>query len=179
MAVIMKKGRLILEVRPDAVPVRPSRKSKVGLPPRGPNCRRLPKVDIDFERPDVINCLVKSGRRRQALPAGDDEIRKPHRRADQPGEPRGQALRPRWDREILSIELGELIDLLPVEGLNISLTGFQIPEIDVLMADMAAPKADPADTLNRLGIVLKRRPDSESLSDMKSPGVLILNRFPT
>jgi DNA modification methylase len=52
-----------------------------------------------------------------------------------------------WDREILSIELGELIDLLPVEGLDISLTGFEIPEIDVLMADMAAPKADPGDTL--------------------------------
>jgi DNA modification methylase len=52
-----------------------------------------------------------------------------------------------WDREILSIELGELIDLLPVEGLDISLTGFEIPEIDVLMADMAAPKADPEDTL--------------------------------
>jgi hypothetical protein len=61
MVVTMKKGRLILEVRPDSVPIRPSRKSKVGLPPRGPNCRRLPRVDIDFGGPDVINCLVKSG----------------------------------------------------------------------------------------------------------------------
>ena len=26
-----------------------------------------------------------------------------------------------WDREILAIELGELIDLLPVEGLDISI----------------------------------------------------------
>jgi hypothetical protein len=50
------------------------------------------------------------------------------------------------DREILSIELGELIDLLPVEGLDISLTGFEIPEIDLLLADMAAPKAHPEDT---------------------------------
>jgi DNA modification methylase len=52
-----------------------------------------------------------------------------------------------WDREILSIELGELIDLLPAEGLDISLTGFEIPEIDLLMADMATPKADPEDAL--------------------------------
>jgi DNA modification methylase len=51
-----------------------------------------------------------------------------------------------WDREILSIELGELIDLLPAEGLDISLTGFEIPEIDLLMADMAAPKVGPEDT---------------------------------
>jgi len=42
-----------------------------------------------------------------------------------------------WDRETLAIELGELIDLLPVEGLDISLTGFETPEIDLLLADMA------------------------------------------
>jgi ParB-like chromosome segregation protein Spo0J len=29
-----------------------------------------------------------------------------------------------WDRETLAIELGELIDLLPAEGLDVSLTGF-------------------------------------------------------
>jgi hypothetical protein len=39
-----------------------------------------------------------------------------------------------WDREILAIELGELIDLLPVEGMDVSLTGFEAPEIDLLLA---------------------------------------------
>ena len=42
-----------------------------------------------------------------------------------------------WDREILAIELGELIDLMPAEGFNVSLTGFEAPEIDLLLADMA------------------------------------------
>jgi ParB-like nuclease domain len=36
-----------------------------------------------------------------------------------------------WDREILAIELGELIDLLPAEGFDVSLTGFEAPEIDL------------------------------------------------
>jgi hypothetical protein len=43
-----------------------------------------------------------------------------------------------WDREMLAIELGELVDLLPVEGLDISLTGFETAEVDLLLADMAA-----------------------------------------
>ena len=42
-----------------------------------------------------------------------------------------------WDRQLLSVELGELIDLLPIEGLDISVTGFEIPEIDLLMAGRA------------------------------------------
>src|SRR5260370_22351011 len=33
-----------------------------------------------------------------------------------------------WNREMLAIELGELIDLLPAEDLEVSLTGFEIPE---------------------------------------------------
>jgi DNA modification methylase len=44
-----------------------------------------------------------------------------------------------WDREILAIELGELIDLLPMEGFDVSLTGFAAPEIDLLIKDMASP----------------------------------------
>jgi DNA modification methylase len=50
-----------------------------------------------------------------------------------------------WDREILAIELGELIDLLPVEGMEVSLTGFEAAEIDLLLADMASPKPCPDD----------------------------------
>jgi DNA modification methylase len=55
-----------------------------------------------------------------------------------------------WDREILAIELGELIDLLPAEGLDVSLTGFEAPEIDLLLADMAPSRLDPEDVLPAL-----------------------------
>ncbi len=46
-----------------------------------------------------------------------------------------------WDREMLAIELGELIDLLPAEGFDVSLTGFEAAEIDLLLADMAPPRS--------------------------------------
>ena len=52
-----------------------------------------------------------------------------------------------WDREILAIELGELIDLLPEEGFDVSLTGFEAPEIDLLLADMAPLRPEPEDML--------------------------------
>lgn len=41
-----------------------------------------------------------------------------------------------WNRELLAIELSELTDLLPVEGLDVSVTGFATPEVDLLLADM-------------------------------------------
>lgn len=50
-----------------------------------------------------------------------------------------------WDREMLAIELGELIDLLPAEGFDVSLTGFEAAEIDLLLADMTALKSAPED----------------------------------
>jgi ParB-like chromosome segregation protein Spo0J len=52
-----------------------------------------------------------------------------------------------WDRQMLAIELGELADLLPAEGLDISLTGFEVAEIDLLMADMAASVNEAADVV--------------------------------
>jgi DNA modification methylase len=55
-----------------------------------------------------------------------------------------------WSREVLAIELGELTELLPTENLEISLTGFEIAEIDLLLADMAASKIEPADALPAL-----------------------------
>jgi ParB-like nuclease domain len=55
-----------------------------------------------------------------------------------------------WDREILAIELGELIDLLPAEGFDVSLTGFEAPEIDLLLADMAPARPEPDDILPAL-----------------------------
>jgi hypothetical protein len=52
-----------------------------------------------------------------------------------------------WDRQLLSIELGELINLLPIEGLDISLTGFEIPEIELLVASRAKPRSTPEDVV--------------------------------
>jgi DNA modification methylase len=52
-----------------------------------------------------------------------------------------------WNREILAIELGELIDLLPVEGLDVSITGFETAEIDPLLEDMASSRPLPEDAL--------------------------------
>src|ERR1700732_4077552 len=50
-----------------------------------------------------------------------------------------------WDREILAIELGELCDVMPAEGFDVSLTGFETPEIDLLLADMAPSRREPED----------------------------------
>jgi DNA modification methylase len=55
-----------------------------------------------------------------------------------------------WDREMLAIELGELIDLLPSEGFDVSLTGFEVPEIDLLLADLAPSRLEPEDVLPSL-----------------------------
>jgi DNA modification methylase len=50
-----------------------------------------------------------------------------------------------WDREMLAIEIPELTSLLEVEGLDIYLTGFEVPEIDQLIADFGESKGDPDD----------------------------------
>ena len=55
-----------------------------------------------------------------------------------------------WDREMLAIELGELIDLLPAEDLEVSLTGFEIGEVDLLLAEMAASRIEREDALPSL-----------------------------
>jgi ParB-like chromosome segregation protein Spo0J len=52
-----------------------------------------------------------------------------------------------WDRELLALELSELTDLLPAEGLDVSLTGFDVAEIDLLLADMAAPRNEPPEAI--------------------------------
>ena len=55
-----------------------------------------------------------------------------------------------WDREILAIELGELTELLPAEGFDVSLTGFETAEIDLLLADMVPSKQEPEDAIPAL-----------------------------
>jgi DNA modification methylase len=50
-----------------------------------------------------------------------------------------------WNREILASELEELSILLPSLDLDISLTGFELGEIDVLLADIGEEKPAPED----------------------------------
>ena len=52
-----------------------------------------------------------------------------------------------WDRAALAHELDELSSLLAAEGLDLSLTGFEAPEIDQLMGDFIDPEHDPADNI--------------------------------
>ena len=52
-----------------------------------------------------------------------------------------------WNREMLAIELGELINLLPVEELDVSITGFETAEIDLLFADVASSQPGPEDVI--------------------------------
>jgi ParB-like chromosome segregation protein Spo0J len=62
-----------------------------------------------------------------------------------------------WDRELLSVELAELIELLPTKGLDVTLTGFEVGEIDLLLADVAAVPAVPKDELPPVPIKLVSR----------------------
>ena len=52
-----------------------------------------------------------------------------------------------WDRAVLAAELGELAHLLPECNLDLSITGFEPGEIDILMGDLVDPEQDPADDL--------------------------------
>ena len=53
-----------------------------------------------------------------------------------------------WDRELLAVELPELAEILVVEGLDISITGFAPVEIDQLTADFEEDASDPADAVD-------------------------------
>jgi DNA modification methylase len=53
-----------------------------------------------------------------------------------------------WDREILAAELPELADILVVEGLDVSITGFAPVEIDQLATDFEEDSSDPADAVD-------------------------------
>jgi ParB-like chromosome segregation protein Spo0J len=53
-----------------------------------------------------------------------------------------------WDRELLARELPELAELLIVENLDISITGFAPLEIDQIATDFEDDPSDPADTVD-------------------------------
>jgi DNA modification methylase len=63
-----------------------------------------------------------------------------------------------WDREKLTLELGELAELLPTLNWDLSLTGFEPAEVDLLLADHGEPKPDPADILPPLEPNVVTRP---------------------
>jgi len=53
-----------------------------------------------------------------------------------------------WDREILAAELPELAEILLVEGLDVSITGFSAIEIDQLAVDFEEDASDPHDAMD-------------------------------
>lgn len=55
-----------------------------------------------------------------------------------------------WDRETLALELGELSELVLAEGYDISITGFEAAQIDLLLADLGAAKFEPDDIVPAL-----------------------------
>ena len=58
-----------------------------------------------------------------------------------------------WDREILAADLGELAILLPEAEIELSVTGFDIAEIDLIIADHAETERESAavDQIPNLG----------------------------
>ncbi len=69
------------------------------------------------------------------------------------------ALESGWNRELLSAELGDLAELLPAEGFDISLTGFDVHELDAILEDEPLIPADeslpdrPTHPVTKLGDV--------------------------
>ena len=64
-----------------------------------------------------------------------------------------------WDRELLAVELGELAIILPDLGLSVDLTGFEVGEIDGVLANVGQKKsASPDDEIVPLPEVPVSRP---------------------
>ena len=80
----------------------------------------------------VIRAEGLSEAKRRALALADNKI----------GENAG------WSREILATELPELADILVLEGLEVSITGFAPAEIDQIVTDFEADSSDPADSVD-------------------------------
>src|SRR6516225_2812280 len=80
----------------------------------------------------VIRAEGRSQAKRRALAIADNKI----------GENAG------WSREILATELPELADILVLEGLEVSITGFAPAEIDQIVTDFEADSSDPADSVD-------------------------------
>jgi DNA modification methylase len=86
-------------------------------------------VNLGLRRIPTIIVSGLSGAEKRALALADNKI------ADNAG----------VDRSLLAAELGELATLLPSINLDISITGFEPAEIDMLMGDLIDPEHDAAD----------------------------------
>ena len=65
-----------------------------------------------------------------------------------------------WDRAVLHTEFGALLDLLPPIGLDLTITGFSLGEIDQLEADHGPPTPEAEDTVSNVqGAVVSRPGD--------------------
>jgi DNA modification methylase len=89
-------------------------------------------VLLGLQQVPVIRVQGLSNAKRRALALADNKI------AENAG----------WDRELLASELPELADILVVEGLDISITGFAPVEIDQIATDFEADPSDPADAVD-------------------------------
>lgn len=87
---------------------------------------------LELEQVPAIKLQGLSEAKRRALALADNRI------AESAG----------WDREILATELPELAELLVVEGLDVSITGFQPVEIDQLTVDFEEDSSDPDDVVD-------------------------------
>jgi DNA modification methylase len=87
---------------------------------------------LGLEQVPVIEVNGLSEAKRRALALADNKI------AENAG----------WDRELLAAELPELAEILVVDGLDISITGFAAVEIDQLTTDFEDDASDPADAVN-------------------------------
>lgn len=86
-----------------------------------------------------------------------------------------------WDRSMLAIELGELAILLPQEGLDVELSGFEVPEIDLILADAEEEKAAsqedepvavPTTAVSRIGDIWTLGRHRIICGDARDPSVL-------
>jgi DNA modification methylase len=87
---------------------------------------------LDLKQVPAIKVRGLSEAKRRALALADNRI------AEGAG----------WDRELLAIELPALAEILVVEGLDVSITGFSPAEIDQLTLDFEEDPSDPDDTID-------------------------------
>src|SRR5258708_4915745 len=87
---------------------------------------------LGLKQVPAIEVRDLSEAKRRALALADNKI------ADNAG----------WDRELLAAELPELAELLIVENLDISITGFAPVEIDQIATDFEDDPSDPADSVD-------------------------------
>ena len=85
------------------------------------------------------------------------------------------ALAAGWDRSMLEVELGELAYVLPEidPGLDITITGFSVGEVDSILVDHEAEHRDPADTLGPMDHpIVSMRGDLWCMGDRSSHRLL-------